>query len=315
MLWDPSSPSEFPLYILARWLSFSAIVLAIGALVFPRVVRSAVGSWRSAGAGQAAGIDAALGIAARRMLVIAGGLALVAVVFRTIMQRWALNTAFAPDVVPWSDLLWRSGAFSLGVWLQGAGALVALASLALGGSLRAVAAGGAVGMLAIAPGLSGHAAAGTPVMLTLLADALHMVAAGAWIGVLAVIVAFAIPALRATAGADAAPLVAALIAGFSPWALGSFALLGVTGVYAGWRLVGSVDALLSTRYGAALLVKGALIGVIVLFGFLNWRRYGPGASTPSGLAAFRRTASWELGVALAVLLVTAALVGRPSPTE
>ena len=132
---------------------------------------------------------------------------------------------------------------------------------------------------------------------------------------LAILLTVAMPIFRAREPDTCAPATRAMIAAFSPVALGSVGLLIASGVFAGWRLVGSWDALFSTRYGAALLVKVALLLVMMAFGALNWRWVGPAAGTPRGLARFRRVSSGELLVAVVVLLVTAALVGRPSPTE
>jgi copper transport protein len=151
------------------------------------------------------------------------------------------------------------------------------------------------------------------VTLSIAADALHVVTAGAWIGMLALLTLAAVPVIRAREPEVSGTATRAMVAAFSPVALGSVAVLGATGIYAAWRLVGSLDALVATRYGAALLVKLGLLGLMLALGALNWRRLGPGSSTAAGASRFRSAALAELTVA--VLLVTAALVGRPSPVE
>lgn len=307
MFWDSSSPSEAPLYILVRWLSFSAIVLAIGALLFPRVVGSAL---RSVVAERTAReVEAAAGRIAVAAAIAAG----VAAVLRLVMQRAALNAAFAPDVIPWRDVM--GGSFGAGFGLQIGGAIMAIAGATPKGVWRGLVATLAIGALALAPGMSGHAAAGTPIALSLAADAAHMLTAGAWVGMLALLALVAMPVVRAREPAMIAPATRSMIVAFSPIALGSVGLLVTSGVYAGWRLVGSFEALFNTRYGAALLVKSALLIVMLALGAINWRRLGPASGTTAGVARFRRVAWGELLIALAVLLVTAALVGRPSPTE
>jgi len=307
MLWDPSSPSEAPLYILVRWLSFSAIVLAIGALLFPRVMRTAL---RPVVTDETAGaVDAAI-----RRIVMASALAVAgAALIRLVMQRAMLNAAFAPDVTPWGDVL--GGAFGAGFWLQLAGGLLAVVASGRRDAVRTSIAILAIAAMAVSPGLSGHAAAGSPIALTLAADAIHMVAAGAWVGVLAVLILVALPVVRVREPEASGLATPAMVAAFSPVALGSVALLAISGVYAAWRLVGSFDALFSTRYGAALLVKVVLLLMIFAIGAVNWRRLGPASGTTGGAVRFRRAASAELAVAILVLLVTAALVGRPTPLE
>jgi copper transport protein len=307
MLWDPSSPSEAPLYILARWFSFSAIIVAIGGLLFQRMlgaaVRSAVmDSTRAAvdTAVQRATIAAAVGVAATAVL-------------RFLAQRAMLNAAFAPDVVPWGDALAGTFGASVGLQLAGAGLSVAATVARGGGGGTTVAL--AIGTMAVSPGLSGHAAAGSPAALSVGADGLHMITAGAWVGVLALLALVAMPVVRAREPEAVGLATRAMVAAFSPVALGSVGLLAITGTYAAWRLVGSLDALFATRYGAALLVKLTLLVAMLVLGAINWRRLGPTSGTVAGSSRFRRAALAELTVAVLVLLVTAALVGRPSPVE
>src|SRR5688572_6654960 len=110
MLWDPASPAEAPLYILVRWLSFSAIVLAIGALLFPRVIG---GTLRAIGAAET---FLAVDTAVRRVALTAAAAVALGALLRVVMQRVALNAAFAPEVIPWHDVV--TGTFGLGLGLQ-----------------------------------------------------------------------------------------------------------------------------------------------------------------------------------------------------
>lgn len=307
MLWDPSSPSEAPFYILARWLSFSAIILAIGGLLFQRVLGAALRS---------AVMDstrAAVETAVQRVTIAAAVAVAATAVLRLLAQRAMLNAAFAPEVVPWRDAL--GGTFGAGVGLQLAGAVLVVAAAAARGDRGGTMVALAIGAMAVSPGLSGHAAAGSPAALSVGADGIHMVTAGAWVGVLALLALVAMPAIRAREPEAIGIATRAMVAAFSPVALGSVTLLAITGTYAAWRLVGSLDALFTTRYGAALLVKLALLGVMFALGAINWRRLGPASGTVAGSSRLRSAALGELTIAVLVLLVTAALVGRPSPVE
>jgi len=114
-------------------------------------------------------------------------------------------------------------------------------------------------------------------------------------------------------------------------ALGAWVVLAlaVTGLLLGWRIVGSVDALLSTSYGQALLVKVAVALCVVAVAAWNRYRLVPAFAARSrgqgaGLGAVRgdatvarrlgRTVVIEAGLLVVVLAVTGVLVSR-SPVD
>jgi len=123
--------------------------------------------------------------------------------------------------------------------------------------------------------------------------------------------------------------------------MAAVATILVTGLFQGWREVGSKDALTTTTYGRLLLVKFVLFGVMVGLGGLSRRwvhaRYrvpalrlspGPGAAAhdqdSETVARLRRTVGAETVVAVVVLAVTSLLVAaeparsalsRPYSTE
>jgi copper transport protein len=115
---------------------------------------------------------------------------------------------------------------------------------------------------------------------------------------------------------------------FSDVAFGAVMVIVVSGVVQAWRQLGSWDALMDTSYGRLLLVK---VGFFILMvaaaaASRSWVRQrararmaslalspGPGAvrASPSGrapLSVLRRSVAAEIGLAVAVLAVTAALV-------
>lgn len=160
----------------------------------------------------------------------------------------------------------------------------------------------------------GHAATGGWQAEAL--QTLHVLAAGAWIGSLAVVVLVVIPPLARLGTATAHATVAAVIAAFSPVALVAGALLLATGVSAAARALGSFDALWLSTYGRTLIVKLALLGVTAGTGAYNWRRVLPTLGTAAGSTArLRRSSAVELVAALAILVVTAVLVATPLPAE
>jgi putative copper export protein len=124
------------------------------------------------------------------------------------------------------------------------------------------------------------------------------------------------PALRSPLEPERrAALVARLVNGFSPLALASVAVLAFLGVNAAFRELPTFDALWTTPYGCALLVKLAVVSVVLGFGAWNWRRQKPRLGTEAGARSIRRTATVELALAGLVLLVTSVLVGLPEPRE
>jgi len=149
-----------------------------------------------------------------------------------------------------------------------------------------------------------------------LVNPIHMTAAALWIGTLFVLVAAGLPAvLRAPLGERRGPLVADLIARFSPLALVASGLLVATGLVTAWRHLGSVHALWTSSYGITLLIKLVFVAIVIAAGAWNWRRMSPRLGTEEAAHDIRRSATVEVSVALLVLVITAVLVGLPAPAE
>lgn len=133
-------------------------------------------------------------------------------------------------------------------------------------------------------------------------DALHLLAAGAWVGALPGLVMF----LNATPSTGAAT---AAIRRFSMLGIASVGLVLVTGVVNAWYLVGSVSALIGTPYGRLLTVKIALFVLMVVIATVNRAVLTP-RITRGGAAAMeqlRRNALIELGAGLAIIGIVGAL--------
>ena len=172
-------------------------------------------------------------------------------------------------------------------WRRWPGAVAALAAL-LGARQVAVrrwriAGAGAV-LVAAGFAFSGHAAVGDRISrsLSIAADIVHLLAAGAWVGTLAAVALAGIPAaMRAPEGARGA-IAAALVNVFSPLALVSAGALAVTGTFAAWEHIGGIGALLHTDYGQALLWKLGAVAVVAAIGAVNWRLLAPEARIRGG---------------------------------
>jgi putative copper export protein len=148
-----------------------------------------------------------------------------------------------------------------------------------------------------------------------LVNPLHETAASLWLGTLFVLLVVGLPAVLRGSGSPEARGrgVAVLVSRFSPLALGSAALLGITGVITAWRHLKYWAALWTTPYGYTFDVKLALVLCVLALGAWNWRRMSPRLGDESAAHALRRSARAELSFGALVLLVTGVLVSLPAP--
>ena len=167
----------------------------------------------------------------------------------------------------------------------------------------------AVGLAATFP-LTGHARAifhGS--WLGVLCGAIHIIAAGLWLGTLAVLASVAWMGDAEGRGSR----VTRVIGAFSVLALIGASCTGLSGVLTGYQTVGSFAALTGSDYGRVLLLKlGCLVGVAGL-GAYNWRVVQPRLEAGTGDGLLRRSAWTELGLGALLLIVTAILVTLPAP--
>ncbi len=106
--------------------------------------------------------------------------------------------------------------------------------------------------------LTSHAAAsGLPGPL--LADWLHLISAGTWVGGLFYLAAVLAPLLPRIDPGERARLLGPLVQRFSNLALASVAALVLSGVYAAWVNIPSVQVVGTTAYGRTLAMKIALL--------------------------------------------------------
>lgn len=113
-----------------------------------------------------------------------------------------------------------------------------------------------------------HGAATQIATAAIVGDWLHLLVTTFWVGGL-VAFAVAIPAAHRAQTHDTPRTVGRLVGYFSNYARVAVAALVVTGLYASWLHVGSVDALLTTTYGRALLIKLGLFTPLLLTAAVN----------------------------------------------
>ena len=285
-------------YVALRWLSYVMLIAGIGAVVMARVTDRAA----TVGARHAVQTRlAAIGLAAAWL-----GVALA--LARLLAQSWAIHgpdRAMSPTLI---GPLVATSAWGHAWAIQLLAALLAATGFTLALSDASRPGGWRIAQLAAlvaaaGTALGGHAAAAegwrAPVLVA--ADALHVLAAGAWIGGVMMLAVAVLT--RATA-----PAAANVVRAFSPWAITGAATLAVTGLVASWAHLEAPVAPWESYYGRILLLKLALVLIIILLGALNWQRLGPASSTAPGNTSLRRSVWLEVLVALAVLAATAVLV-------
>lgn len=257
---------------------------------------------------------------ATRLARVAVLAALVAGVAALVVQTVVLEGRPAALLEP-AALARVLGATRFGaVWLVRHGLLLLLAVLLFlrlpvktGADRIALGAQGVLlaGLALGAAAWAGHAAAVEPAPLVAAAgDAVHLVAAGAWLGGLLPL-AWLLRLTGRPEGADARPFAVLAARRFSRLALAALLALVATGVANTWNHVGSIAALIGTPYGRLLILKLALVGPILGLAALNRRRLVPALSGDAdtiGRPAMRRltvSVGVELVVAFAVLGVVA----------
>jgi putative copper resistance protein D len=169
--------------------------------------------------------------------------------------------------------------------------------------------GGATAM-AIGAAWTSHAAARLDHRAMLLAlDALHQVAASAWIGGLLCLIVVAF-----RRGPSPAP--AAIVQRFSTLALVAVAVLVAAGVGLALSYVDGPRALVGTAYGLMVMTKAVLLGGLLVLGGLNnrtVRRLDPDAPLTS--LRLRRFVEVELGLGVTVLFAAASLTSLPPAVD
>lgn len=307
--------AESPLYVAIRWWTFTALVMAIGAVAFQLVVLGRLRRMRESASPfllTATSRTASLGVLAVIALALAGPLRLYA-------QSYSLHgagSAYDPALI--LMMLGRT-VWGWGWTLQFVGVAVAFAGFLMARrGLRSGWAIATIGVVALAftPALSGHAVAVPRLtLLAVLADGLHVIGAGGWLGSLLFVVAVGIPASRQLPKGERGAGVADLVNAFSPAALAFAAIVAVTGVFSAWLHLDAVSALWQSDYGRTLLIKLAVLSVVAATAAYNWLRVKPALGSNEGGVDIRRSATVELAIGALVIAVTALLVATPTPVE
>lgn len=160
------------------------------------------------------------------------------------------------------------------------------------------------------PALSGHAR--VEGALSVVSDAVHVLAAGVWVGGLVFLVLVLVEA-----GGDRWSLASTAVPRFSGIALVAVIALVAAGIVNSLVEIGSLQGLWDTTYGRLVLAKIALLVPLLLLGAFNNRisvpRLRSGTSRTTDRRRFAGAVALELAVMVAVVSVTAVLVAEPPP--
>jgi len=172
--------------------------------------------------------------------------------------------------------------------------------------LFAVAAAAAVaaGWSLVGPGLSGHAGDPGRGVFALAFDTLHLAGAAVWIGGLAHLFVVAAPATATLPAEERSRVRLELAQRFSRIALASVVVISVTGVARALWELSAVSQIWSTPYGRTLMIKTALLGGLVVLGYLNRRALGD-------FTALRRRVGIELSLLVTLTAAVSLLTDLP----
>lgn len=178
---------------------------------------------------------------------------------------------------------------------------------------------GALALLTIS--LGSHAAAEPNPLLPLLSDWVHLLVASFWLGGL-VHFAAGMLATRPLEPGARREVTARLIPRFSALALISVALLLLTGTYASVIHVGSLNALATSIFGRALLLKLTIFAAMFILGAVNLLYTSPNMKQTAAneerpwlVTLFQRIVASEATLGMAVLLSVGLLTALPTPTD
>jgi putative copper resistance protein D len=249
---------------------------------------------------------------ALRIARVAITVVLLALIARLWLQTWQAfggdqplalqHAAVILNETPWGDgWMWQMAATLL-AWPIVARASADRWQFAM---MAALVVGGTVGQ-------TGHAAGSDIARLMIIVHGLHVLAAGFWLGTLALLM-FVTRGPGTSTGSDMRGALAAAIGRFSPGAIVAVAVLAISGLLAAWEHVGSFAALYSP-YGSVLIAKAAAFGAAALCGLYNWRVVRPSLSAqPLGVSRLRVVAALELTFGFIALALTSVLTSMEMP--
>ncbi len=298
-----------------RLLWYVGLSLAIGGLV---------GLWLQSRVEGDSAAHERITAAAQRAMVLGALVTFAGVALRWVTTVAVLARSYNPDLTSMDDIVealgTRTGLFGLAA--LGLSAVLVLQTRRDTGPITDVALIGARAAAlfgVIAAGVAtGHTVTLSETPFEIWVAAVHVAAAGVWLGPLLVAVIAVRSGWNELVTSDRAVALRAYFADYTTWAAVAFVALVVTGVRSLWLNLG--DAWFRGTYGGALAVKLILVvAVIVPLGFYHDRAVkfrarsaaSPVAPAAKGVGSgsFVRTLRVEAGAMLVVLLLATVLTG------
>lgn len=279
------------LIVLGRALADMSLFLAFGTLL----VRRAVAPAPSPAAARC------LGPLQRGAL---GAAALAALLWTALETAAMAGTATLAGTIAMMPLVFTQTGFGH-LQLARLG-LLALAALALAVRARALALALAGGAVVLQAGMLHAAAMQAGPSLLLVAEALHVLAAAAWLG--------ALPALAVVVACSAPAAAGVAARRFSSIGIAAVVALALSAAVQGWVLIDGWAGWIGTAYGRITLAKLALFATLLAFAARNRRRLVP--LVAAGAAPARRRLQRSITVAAVlglVVLTLAALLSTMAP--
>ena len=150
--------------------------------------------------------------------------------------------------------------------------------------------------------VSGHPGASPAPMVSVLADMVHLGSMSIWVGGLVMLFLFVLPRANAVE-------LSAIVPVWSRWATYAVGALILTGIAQALIEVGSVNALIDTRYGWLIMAKAGLVIVIIAVASGSRRLVAPIATEQPGAAhKLRMIVLAEVAIIALVLSATTVLV-------
>jgi len=302
----PAFGVDAPAYVAIRAAMYLSALLIIGCCAFILLVATRVshlsGSY----------LEVSAVVPSTRRLARWATVALAfAMVGRLLAQGFMIGEGVTIVIAPLLETtIWGWG------WLLGAAGTVVIAGgLIFTRGTRAAWRATAVGTMALAFSfaLTGHAISTPHPAVHVTLDAIHVMAAGGWLGTLLVVATIGLYTALILPIERRAHAASELIGAFSTFALLCAGTLAVTGVVQAWAHLSTISALWQTHYGQALFRKLVVIAMTAVVGAFNWRVVKPRLANPGTITLLRRSAAVELTIGLAVVILTAILVGTSPP--
>ncbi len=326
----PSPPPDIvrsPSYTAVRFLTYVGLLAGLGAvamlmIVLPRALgdaaKHASNQVEIAGTSDPSGpADGGIADRVRRAGRLGALVLLLAALARLLLQTSMVAVGPSGATMDLATRLLTQTTWGRAWLLQVASALLLWSALrasrARVGRRSSAALVGCIGV-AVSASLSGHpVAARDGPWIAVVLDAVHVLAAGGWMGALLILTLAAVPGVAALDSSRRGSMVAAMFRAFSPMALTCGTVLALTGAAGAWIQLGGIGPLFSSGYGRTLLIKIAAVAAVAVVGAYNWRSVLPRLEADRGTTNVRRSAFVELSLAGLVLIVTAVLTGTSPP--